>query len=247
MCLILSAEELKELLVDKKCLVFDLGTQNRVASLQNASNFQHLCGATLISPQIAVTAAHCVEHEPENYRLHLKNFCINDGIVTPSTQVLDIIPHPLFDRFSRAHDIALLRVQLELDDITWLKDTVIPHSSFGISGECTIYGYGYTNTETKKLSNKLLSAQLTLVSLDDCTESLGQFVAPKYDSGLICAVGDGVDACQGDSGAPLMCAGKLEGVSSYGLSCGVPRIPGVYTSIGAHLQWLRSIVEDIQS
>lgn len=50
---------------------------------------------------------------------------------------------------------------------------------------------------------------------------------------------------QGDSGGPLVCAGKIEGVCSYGLSCGVRGIPGVYVSIGAHLNWIRSIMRDI--
>nr|XP_026499734.1 transmembrane protease serine 5-like [Vanessa tameamea] len=222
------------------------GTQNRVASLQNASNSQHLCGATLISPHIAVTAAHCVEHEPENYCLSLKNYCTDDNIVPPNAQVLEIIPHPLYSRFSGAHDIAVLRLLLELNDIKWLNDTVLPNSSFGISGECTIYGYGYRDVTRKELSNTLLSARLNLVSLDECTESLGQYVAPKYDSGMICAVGEEVDACQGDSGGPLICAGKLQGICAYGLSCGVPGIPGVYVSVGAHIQWLRSVIKNIQ-
>lgn len=37
-------------------------------------------------------------------------------------------------RESRAHDIALLRITVGMDDIMWLNDTVLPASSFGVSG-----------------------------------------------------------------------------------------------------------------
>lgn len=37
-------------------------------------------------------------------------------------------------RRSDAHDIAMLRISLHLDDKTWLDDNVLPVSFFGISG-----------------------------------------------------------------------------------------------------------------
>lgn len=65
-----------------------------------------------------------------------------------------------------------------------------------ISGECTIYGYGFQDLETKETSTELLAGKLEIVSLDECRRELGPYVAPDYDSGMICAVGEGVDACQ---------------------------------------------------
>nr|XP_034832462.1 trypsin alpha-3-like isoform X2 [Maniola hyperantus] len=221
------------------------GVQIGVASLRNASDSRHLCGAFILSPHAAITAAHCVEHDPEEYSVYLNNYCTRHDEIIPNTQVLEVIRHPSYNRFTRAHDVAVLRLHLT-DDITWLNDTVLPTSSFGISGDCIIYGYGYKDLNTKELSQTLLAANVKIISLDQCTESLGQYVAPKYDSGMICALGDGVDACEGDSGGPLICAGKVEGIASYGVSCGVPGLPGVYTGIGANLQWIRGLLEELQ-
>lgn len=48
---------------------------------------------------------------------------------------------------------------------------------------------------------------------------------------------------QGDSGGPLMLLRDnqfiLIGVVSYGhMTCGTPGIPGVYTNVAVHMQWV---------
>lgn len=58
-----------------------------------------------------------------------------------------------------------------------------------------MYGYGVKNVTTKELSETLLAANVRIVSLDECVEVLGQYVAPAYDSGMMCAVGNDVDTC----------------------------------------------------
>ncbi|CAH0715543.1 unnamed protein product, partial [Brenthis ino] len=222
------------------------GTHKQIVSLRNSNTSTHLCGATILSLRVAITAAHCVKKfTPEIYALHLNNYCTSEDETKPLVRVLEIFIHPNYDEYSSAHDIAMLRLLLEVGDIMWLNNIVLPNSSFGISGKCTIYGYGVKDTTTKETSDILAAAELQLVSLDECTRLLGQYVAPDYNSGMICALGENVDACQGDSGGPLVCAGKIEGVCSYGLSCGIRGIPGVYVSIGAHLNWIRSIMKDI--
>ncbi|XP_061383962.1 trypsin eta-like [Danaus plexippus] len=174
-------------------------------------------------------------HASNSYIIHLNNYCVRDAEGTPRSRVLDIVRHPLYNESSKEHDIALLRLQLYLDDITWLN--VLPYSSFGISGGCVFYGYGYYD-EKEVPSQTLRAAALELMSLDKCTELLGKYVAPEPNSGMLCASGNGADACLGDSGGPLICAGKLQGLSSYGLTCSKHGLPGVYTSIGAHLHWI---------
>lgn len=47
---------------------------------------------------------------------------------------------------------------------------------------------------------------------------------------------------QGDSGSSLMCDGLLEGVVSYGMGCGIVQLPGVYTRVALHRDWIHSII-----
>ncbi|XP_047030433.1 trypsin II-P29-like isoform X2 [Helicoverpa zea] len=174
----------------------DCGTQPRVASLRSLKSLRHSCGATLLTAHFAITAAHCVEKDKDQY-LELNNYCVQDNEGPPKAEVLEVITNPLYDPITRAHDVALLRIALHLSDVTWLNSSLLPTSSFGISGECTIYGYGFQDVDT-----------------------------------------------QGDSGSPLICSGVIEGISSYGMSCAVPGLPGVYTSIGPHLPWIRQVIQD---
>ncbi|CAB3221976.1 unnamed protein product [Arctia plantaginis] len=240
MCLLIKCGRVKRVIGGT---AVECGKQPDVASLRNSSNLKHLCGATVISPRFALTAAHCVTSKADEYVLKLNNVCVKDHDIAPSATILEIIINQSYDPVTRAHDIAILRFAV-LDDITWLKHT-LPRSSFGLSGECAVYGYGYRDVRTKETSEILLAGTLRIISLDECERRLGPFVTPKYDHGMLCATGDGIDACQGDSGSPLICAGgTVEGISSYGMSCAVPGIPGVYTSVGFHLEWIRKVIKD---
>lgn len=62
----------------------------------------------------------------------------------------------------------------------------------------------------------------------------------------ICAGGvQGRDSCTGDSGGPLMTVYNdnseqwyIEGIVSFGTTCGTKGWPGVYTKVNAYLDWI---------
>ena len=104
-------------------------------------------------------------------------------------------------------------------------------------------------------SNVLNSADVTLIDFGECSGkiSIFRYLIPRHILGWysrleiklngsihLCA-GDpagGIDACQGDSGSPLLCRDSshendwtLYGIVSWGVGCGEMYLPGIYTNI----------------
>ncbi|XP_042216364.1 uncharacterized protein LOC121862295 [Homarus americanus] len=61
---------------------------------------------------------------------------------------------------------------------------------------------------------------------------------------MLCAENGKKDTCQGDSGGPLIWFDEnrgryfLVGVTSWGIGCGLPSYPGVYTKAANYLDWI---------
>jgi len=60
----------------------------------------------------------------------------------------------------------------------------------------------------------------------------------------------GVDTCQGDSGGPVYrrteegIAGAQVGITSWGIGCALATSPGVYTRVGAYIDWIQRSINN---
>lgn len=96
-------------------------------------------------------------------------------------------------------------------------------------------------------SNVKLKVRVPVVNKTECAKVFNR-VDREIINKQMCAGGNsGQDSCRGDSGGPLMGrAPRLDnwiavGVVSYGPSpCGTPGWPGVYTRVGAYVDWILS-------
>lgn len=115
-----------------------------------------------------------------------------------------------------------------------------------------IAGWGRTS-ENGPRSTILLQGQVTVITNADCKEKIRKTGALRkeyqFDTYVICAglAAGGVDACNGDSGGPLMLPvhenGSFPfyqiGIVSYGIGCARLNSPGVYTNIQQYANWIK--------
>nr|XP_054750651.1 venom serine protease Bi-VSP-like [Lytechinus pictus] len=222
-----------------------LGEWPWIGSLQR-SGAGHQCAASIISRDLAITAAHCVG--VFDY--------INVGVISKSTSSpyqhissVDIISHPDFIRGSRGDDIAVLRL---LDPIPEFNDYVRPICLATVENEinnyktCYVAGWGALE-EGGPSPDILQDAIVGLITDEDCASSYDSFSSES----MICAgyLAGGVDTCQGDSGGPLMCEGTdgrwhLVGITSFGDGCARPGSPGVYTRVSRYIDFISTVIDN---
>jgi len=197
--------------------------------LRTASGFQ-FCGGTLVGSSSVVTAAHCsVDSTPGTLFVVAgrEDTQSAEGIVAAVT---DIWVHPEFDRVRYRNDVSILTVDRALPygvlPLATGEDTAL----YAPGTPAEILGWG--TTEGGSVSRFLLSAEVPVSSDASCAQAYGT----SYDPTVMTCAGlpqGGVDACQGDSGGPLVAGGRLIGITSFGIGCGEPGLPGVYTRVAA--------------
>jgi serine protease 56 len=65
----------------------------------------------------------------------------------------------------------------------------------------------------------------------------------RISDDVMCAGAKNADSCQGDSGGPLLMQLQndrwiIVGITSWGIRCGDPRYPGIYTRVNKYIEWI---------
>ncbi len=220
-----------------------------------------LCGGTVIRSGWVLTAAHCLTDEGgvsvvnggHRIRLGLNNPLSDEGISYP---IIKAFRHPDYNRNDLAFDIALLQYDTNRGARGSDVLTVLPIrfdrvslTSSSISGGMRAFTYGWGHTRFGgggEKPDELRGARLTLLGTAECT-ALTKFTDYRRDSVLCANEADTVDggqACNGDSGGPLITFSDSDGkptvigVVSGGFKCGTVGVPSRYTRVAKVLGWL---------
>ncbi|CAL4073633.1 unnamed protein product [Meganyctiphanes norvegica] len=85
-------------------------------------------------------------------------------------------------------------------------------------------------------------------ALRDKTDLSQTFV---LNQSSVCAGDQGQDACTGDGGSPLVCPDPMSpgqyvqvGAAAWGIGCGMQGVPGVYSSVAHHGEWIQRVLND---
>ncbi|XP_029826704.2 clotting factor G beta subunit [Ixodes scapularis] len=232
-----------------------------VAIFRNKLSFENFwCGGTLITRTIVLSAAHCFYKSPNGtqYLARIGEVKIS-GTKKNSTlerNVTSVVVHPDYNERQHYADVALLM----LDAPARRRRLRRPFACLPDAGaepdndQAIVLGWGH-DAFGGRVHSHLQEVRVPLVANDVCDESYRSLenYAREFPRGVnddfVCAGNltyGGVDACQQDSGGPLVMETtrnsqkvfEVIGVVSFGVGCGSPNFPGVYARVSTYRDWI---------
>ncbi|KAA0194062.1 Transmembrane protease serine 3, partial [Fasciolopsis buskii] len=150
-------------------------------------------------------------------------------------------------------DIALVKLAKRAQLNRYVQTGCLPHPDelFEEGQLCSVAGWGLTK-ENGNISMVPQHISIPLVSRERCqdlysvwsSKTSGVLIEPS----MLCAGGEErKDACQFDSGGPLVCRSLEDkewiilGVISYGIRC-ASGFPGIYTRVASYSDWINHVI-----
>lgn len=224
------------------------------------SGFPHVCQGTVVNRQFVVTAAHCFSNLTLQGLENLQDWTAVAGEydlgVTDSFEqtrnISQIFIHPNFNMiFTNFYwqmdyipkwDIAVLKVEPPFIINGTVNSITYSPNDVGEDYECFIYGWGKPNYSQPATQYPYRAAML-ITNHSYCQQKYNSINSIITEGPVFCAIGTNnsiKDACQADSGGPLVCKRQgsvgeiLTGIVSYGFGCGDPNYPGLYADLRVH-------------
>ncbi len=213
-------------------------------------NGNHYCGASLVSKDCILTAAHCTDKVTGKGPITavVGRYVLSNYGVGEEKQIKFEKIHPKYD-LTKAnvewnYDFALMcfkdPVRSSAKVIKLNKVASTPRATSLVH----VMGWGDTDPDQsiRATSDELRVAKLRVVSNDQCSNSYQSYFAAKgkvIKDEMMCAMHRTQDTCQGDSGGPMVFQGTLVGVTSWGVECNNRDFPGVYARISSAYGWIR--------
>ncbi|XP_035206270.1 transmembrane protease serine 9-like [Stegodyphus dumicola] len=218
-------------------------------------NGKFICSASLISPSLVMTAAHCVEYEngvePATDFFGIVGNIRHKG---PETKIefSEVISHPEYGAGTE-YDIAILRIAEPLELSDSISPICLPKAGREFELEyAQAMGWGVTSTDSDKPSEILRTTSLGVQPKSLCQLFFAMMIIAITDRHECAVATSGTGVCFGDSGGPLVYEDAMTGkpvaigVSSFGtvLGCGRPLVPNVYTATASYANWIAETAGD---
>ncbi|KAK4007979.1 hypothetical protein OUZ56_013138 [Daphnia magna] len=215
------------------------------------SRGRHFCGGSLIDASHILTAAHCIAHMSSTDISRLEVALGMHTLKPYDSQALRkrvrrVVRHKGFDSFTLYNDVAILT----LDSPVTFSDAISPvclppigTTDQFVSKESTVVGWGALR-EGGRQPESLQQVTVQIQSNAECKRNYGKDAPGGIVDHMICAAYPGRDSCSGDSGGPMVTQEAPNspwvqaGIVSWGIGCGKPPYPGVYSRVTSFLDWI---------
>lgn len=204
-----------------------------------------ICGGALVSHKHVLTAGHCLFLQGKRAPKMTVLYGHATLALAKRVSVISTILHPDYYDQTLKNDIALLELSRDLAFSENVQPVCLPDHDFPPLSQLTgiVAGWGYTaGTGKQRRHPFLLFVTQKIMPQDFCEAKMqGYFYSPET---MFCAYRYSYDACQGDSGGGLMVLHEnrwyIAGIISYGIGCGTPEVPGIYTDVTKYIGWLKA-------
>ncbi|XP_052462261.1 granzyme G isoform X1 [Carassius gibelio] len=192
-----------------------------MASIQ--INKHHTCGGMLIREDYVLTAAHCLNRSVFSRKDHFE-VVLGAHNITQKEKSQQRIPvkkyirHPMFEQnneINYSYDIMLLKLKNKAKLSKYVKVQPLPKKNGKTPANvlCSIAGWGLKSPNGNQASDVMREVSLKLQFSTECKYKWMHYFSSER---MICSVSDGKHGfCLGDSGSPLICNTKPQGIASY--------------------------------
>ncbi|XP_065345651.1 chymotrypsin-2-like [Cloeon dipterum] len=194
---------------------------------------KHICGATILSENWALTAGGCIigPNFLNDHFLYSGSVDLESGGRTHLPIQVEV--HE--DYFLGGFDIAVIKVDPPFDFTDPFKwaPVSLPQTGFEVQEglPATVLGWGQ---ETPNTSTVQFLKAATISTIDDSNCSM--LTDP---ANMICAgTSEGnIGHCYGDNGGPLIVDGVQLGIVSYSIAC-ESTLPSIFTQVSSYIDWI---------
>lgn len=232
-----------------------------VAIIKTSDGSSH-CGGSLIHPNLVLTGAHCVQgFRKGQLKIRAGEWdtqTTKERLPFQERSVVRVSSHPEFNPRSLAYDVAVLELESPIQLADHINVVCLPPNNYDTRRtDCFASGWGKNQFgKSGRYSVIMKKVPLPIVDASTCERQLqATRLTTKFrlHQTFICAGGEqGVDTCEGDGGAPLVCpVGPANenrytqmGMVAWGIGCH-GKVPAVYSNVMRFRSWIDNVVRTI--